>query len=92
MKEKSITRMSLDDVQKTKGKTDLARLAAAQDEDGVEEEFDWETVEIVRPEPKAAISLRIDPDILEFFKKDGKGYQTRINTVLKSYVRAHQKG
>jgi uncharacterized protein (DUF4415 family) len=82
--------MSADDVLKTKGKTDLARLNVAPDEEGVDDEFDWEAVEVIRPEPKAAISLRIDPDILEFFKKDGKGYQTRINAVLQSYVKAHQ--
>jgi uncharacterized protein (DUF4415 family) len=42
------------------------------------------------PARKRSISLRVDPDILDWFKKQGPGYQTRINAVLKAYVRAHQ--
>lgn len=34
------------------------------------------------PEPKKAISLRSDPDVLEWYKSIGPGYQTRINAVL----------
>jgi len=35
--------------------------------------------------PKAAISLRVDADVLEWFKSQGPGYQTRINAVLRAY-------
>jgi uncharacterized protein (DUF4415 family) len=35
--------------------------------------------------PKASISLRIDADVLEWFKSTGPGYQTRINAVLRAY-------
>jgi uncharacterized protein (DUF4415 family) len=35
--------------------------------------------------PKAAISLRVDQDVLEWFKAQGLGYQTRINTVLRAF-------
>ena len=35
--------------------------------------------------PKAAISLRVDHDVLEWFKAQGPGYQTRINTVLRAF-------
>ncbi len=35
--------------------------------------------------PKAAISLRVDADILEWFKAQGPGYQTRINAILRAY-------
>jgi len=34
---------------------------------------------------KAAISLRVDPEVLEWFKAQGPGYQTRINAVLRAY-------
>jgi len=34
---------------------------------------------------KASISLRVDQDVLEWFKAQGAGYQTRINTVLRAY-------
>lgn len=35
--------------------------------------------------PKAAISLRLDADVLEWFKAQGPGYQTRINSVLRAF-------
>ncbi len=35
--------------------------------------------------PKASISLRVDNDVLEWFKAQGPGYQTRINTVLRAF-------
>lgn len=50
----------------------------------------WTQAELVMPEPKTAISLRVDSDILRFFKRYGKGYQTRMNAVLRAYMEAHQ--
>jgi len=35
--------------------------------------------------PKASISLRLDQDVLEWFKAQGPGYQTRINSVLRAF-------
>ena len=46
---------------------------------------------ILWPGPKKQITLRIDPDVLAFFRKHGRGYQTTINAVLRKYVEA-QKG
>ena len=43
------------------------------------------------PHPKKLISLRIDADVIEFFKHTGTRYQTRINAVLRSYVNAQQQ-
>jgi uncharacterized protein (DUF4415 family) len=42
------------------------------------------------PQPKPSISIRLDPDILDWFKKHGRGYQTRINAVLRMYVEAQR--
>ena len=41
-----------------------------------------------RSRRKAAISLRIDPEVLDWFKAQGPGYQTRINTVLRAFKEA----
>ncbi len=41
-------------------------------------------------EPKKAISLRVDADILAWFKQQGRGYQSRINAVLRSYMEARR--
>jgi uncharacterized protein (DUF4415 family) len=39
---------------------------------------------------KTQVTLRIDEDVLSWFKKQGKGYQTRINSLLKAYKEAHK--
>lgn len=38
---------------------------------------------------KDSVTLRLDHDILDWFKNRGKGYQTKINAVLKTFIRAH---
>lgn len=43
------------------------------------------------PRTKQQITLRLDADVLSFFKHTGSRYQTRINAVLRSYVEAHRK-
>jgi len=53
---------------------------------------DWfEGAEVVTPGPKKLLSLRLDQEVVEWFKSTGPGYQTRINAALKAYVRARQK-
>jgi uncharacterized protein (DUF4415 family) len=47
--------------------------------------------EMKMPETKKGVYLRVDPEVLTWFQKAGKGYQTRINAVLRSYVET-QKG
>lgn len=42
------------------------------------------------PHTKQQITLRIDAEVLDFFKHTGKRYQSRINAVLRSYVEAHK--
>jgi uncharacterized protein (DUF4415 family) len=80
--------------------TDWARVDAMTDEeleasiDGEEEgEFDWENaipVSIIL-DPKRQITIRLDQDVLDWFKSGGEGYQTRINAVLRSYVDAQKQ-
>jgi uncharacterized protein (DUF4415 family) len=52
----------------------------------------WETAKMVVPISKKAVSLRLDSDILDWFKSQGKGYQSTINNVLRTYVNHQQKG
>jgi uncharacterized protein (DUF4415 family) len=47
----------------------------------------WKGAEVVMPVPKRAISLRLDEDVLEWFRRSGPRYQTRINAVLRMYVK-----
>ncbi len=46
----------------------------------------WANAEVRMPKEKTAISIRLDADIIEFFKKQGKGYQSKINVALRSYI------
>jgi len=39
---------------------------------------------------KQTVSIRIDPDVLSWFKNHGKRYQSRINAVLRAYVESHK--
>lgn len=50
----------------------------------------WTTAVAALPHTKKQITLRIDAEVLEFFKHTGKRYQTRMNAVLRSYVEAHK--
>jgi len=84
-----------------KGKTDWAavdaltdkQIAAAvrRDPDAVPLDFDWSDATVVVPPKKQAISIRVDDDVLGFFKREGPGYQRRINAVLRSYVQQKRK-
>jgi uncharacterized protein (DUF4415 family) len=61
-----------------------ADIASDPDEAGMV--VDWDSVSVELPKPKTDLHMRIDRDVLDFFRKTGRGYQTRINAVLRSYV------
>ena len=50
----------------------------------------WANAKVVMPKKKEQISIKVDREVLEYFRKDGPGYQTRMNAVLKSFVEAHR--
>lgn len=54
-------------------------------------DVDWSDAVAVYPLPKQAISIRLDQDVIDFFKGTGKGYQTRINAVLRHFMRETKK-
>jgi uncharacterized protein (DUF4415 family) len=84
-----------------KGKTDWARLdkltdaeidaSIANDPDWRDEGFDWSDAVLVIPQKKKAISIRVDEDVLDYFKHEGAGYQRRMNAVLRFYVEQKRK-
>jgi uncharacterized protein (DUF4415 family) len=55
------------------------------------DDLDWSKAEWVNYGAKQPISIRLDPDVLAYFKSGGPRYQSRINAVLKAYVRAAGK-
>lgn len=92
-----IVRISVDDLRRLPpGKTDwdaLDRLtdediarAVAGDPDAAPIDLDWSKAKLYFPQGKQPMSLRIDTDVFAFFKGQGRGYQTRINAVLRAYM------
>jgi uncharacterized protein (DUF4415 family) len=65
--------------------------AVAQDPDAAPLDIDWSNAELVIPPKKRAISIRVDEDVLDFFKRQGTGYQRRMNAVLRSYMQVKRK-
>lgn len=101
MKEKNITIISRD-APRRKGRTDWKRLDSVTDEeieasisnDPDWQEFkdlDWSDAVLVIPPKKKAISIRVDEDVLDYFKHEGAGYQRRMNAVLRSYMEQKKK-
>jgi uncharacterized protein (DUF4415 family) len=50
----------------------------------------WDAAVLVEPARKQAISLRVDEDVLTWFKEAGPRYQSRMNAVLRSYMNSRQ--
>lgn len=53
----------------------------------------WENAVVMHPEDweKRSVHLKLDPEVFQFFKQGGKGHITRMQNVLKAYVKAQQK-
>ena len=56
------------------------------------DEIFWKNAKIVEPETTQQVTLRVKRSVLEAYKSTGKGYQTRMNTVLESFARTLAKG
>ena len=67
------------------------RRAAADPDAGIIPPGFWDKAAVRMPERKQQITLRLDPDVIRWFKLTGKGYQSRMGAVLQSYVEAKRK-
>jgi uncharacterized protein (DUF4415 family) len=78
-----------------RGRADLARLRRVSEREikatsppelaDLPDDF-WDDATVVEPSAKQPISLRVDTDVLRWFKTQGPRYQSRINAVLRSYM------
>jgi uncharacterized protein (DUF4415 family) len=59
--------------------------------DEIDQFIDWSAAEVQTPAPKKPVTLRIDADVLNWFKSLGKGYQTKMNAVLRIYKRNQER-
>ena len=69
---------------------DLER-AIAEDEDERDLGPDWTRAELVMPRPRQSVHLRLEPEVVDFFKDGGKGHITRMQAVLRAYVDAQKR-
>ena len=83
----TIKHASLDDLREMKERSELLPLKDDATEIDMPDGF-WDDAEVVSRPNKTSVHLRVDPEILEFFKEGGKGHLTRMNAVLRSYVDA----
>ena len=94
MSEEYIVSYTIEEIRKMKDLTDWDRVKARTEDPPHDEddfEVDWSTAVRVDGFRKKPVSLRLDPEILTFFQAQGKGYQTRINAVLRAYKEAFEK-
>ncbi len=94
--------VTLEDAKRLKDETDYARLdamtdediakAVAEDPDAAPLDIDWTKARLVLPPGKENVTLRVDRDVLAWFRGTGKGFHTRMNAVLRAYMEAHRQG
>ncbi len=83
-----------------KSETDWARIDAMRDEDIDLSDSPEVTPEMfaravvrrgLKPAPKKVqLTLRVDNDVVDWFREQGRGYQTQINALLRAYMEAKQ--
>ena len=90
MNEKStIVRHSLSEVNTLRKRGEDKTSADAPEAESLGAKF-WRKARVVVPEGKTSVHLRLDSDVVKWFKADGKGHLTRMNAVLRAYVEAHK--
>nr|WP_294507527.1 BrnA antitoxin family protein [uncultured Rhodopila sp.] len=105
MSSNTMTKFSAADLElraRKESRTDMTRLrqmTEAEIEEKIAADTDWHDVpsdwhlkaEAVMPNAKKLLSLRIDAEVLDWFRNQGAGYQTRMNAVLRSFMEHEAK-
>ncbi len=102
--ERKLVRTTSADVARSEDRSDWDRVSALTDaeiEQAIADDQDaapilddafWRNAEILDPRhDKSTITMRVDDDVLDFFKRGGSGYQSRMNAVLRAYVYARRE-
>ena len=89
MAREDIRRYSLDELEagRSRGETQTRPSAPVHP---VEEDF-WRDAHVVMPHGKSSVHLRVDTDVLAWFKAQGRGHLTRMNAVLRSFMDAQTR-
>ena len=88
MKESStIVRHSMSEIKKKRASGEDRTQKNVPEAESLGADF-WKSAQVVLPAGKTSVHLRLDSDVVEWFKAHGKGHLTRMNAVLRAYVEA----
>ncbi|KKN89822.1 BrnA antitoxin family protein [Aurantimonas sp. C2-6-R+9] len=90
MSDKTMKTATLEEIREMDRRGELHHNPDAPEGPSLGADF-WKDAELVYPEAKTPISLRVDKDVLDWFKAEGTGYQTRMNAVLRSFMEATRR-
>lgn len=91
MAKKDMRQYSQDDLNAMRERGDYVPTKLDAPIADIDEDF-WKNAAVVMPVGKSSVHLRVDTDVLEWFKAQGKGHLTRMNAVLRSYMAAQKHG
>jgi uncharacterized protein (DUF4415 family) len=89
MADEDIRKYSLDELKAMRARGETYTRPDAPEYE-LDEEF-WKKARVVLPNRKKSVHLRVDHDVLEWFKAQGPRHLTRMNAVLRAYMEAHRK-
>jgi uncharacterized protein (DUF4415 family) len=81
----TIERHSLSEIERLRKRGQDRTRDDAPEAESLGAEF-WKSAHVVMPSGKTSVHLRLDSDVVEWFKANGKGHLTRMNAVLRAYV------
>jgi uncharacterized protein (DUF4415 family) len=70
---------------------EIERMAANDKDNPATSKDDWADAKIGLPPLKTPVNARFDIDVVEWFKSQGRGYQSRMNAVLRGYMETHRR-
>jgi uncharacterized protein (DUF4415 family) len=83
-------RYTLDEVEALRARGEDPTRSDAPRAESLGEDF-WKSARVVMPSGKTSVHLRLDSDIVQWFKARGKGHLTRMNSVLRAYVESQRR-
>jgi uncharacterized protein (DUF4415 family) len=87
--EENWKRVSLAELRRMKDAGEIHHNPDAPEGPELGDEF-WANAVLVPPRSPTSVHLKLDPEVFDYFKNQGKGHITRMQDVLKAYVKAHQ--
>nr|WP_295890963.1 BrnA antitoxin family protein [uncultured Devosia sp.] len=89
MTEENWKRVSLAELRRMKDAGEIHHNPNAPEGPELGDDF-WKNAVWVEPRGTTSVHLKLDPEVFNYFKSQGKGHITRMQDVLKAYVKAHQ--